>query len=154
PGGAPLGYLIQQTSLRVTGYSARSARFPSALFVAGAVFFTGMIATELGLTWSWLAAAIFALFPETLRYACESRVYSQALLFSTLATWLFLRRYITLYTLALIAAIYTQPYAIFIGFAHLAWKRRRSSAIAVGIAIAAFLPWYVHASKIWTAGLA
>src|SRR6185312_500057 len=60
----------------------------------------------------------------------------------------------TLYTLALIAAIYTQPYAIFIGFAHLAWERSRSAAIALGVAIAAFFPWYVHASQIWTAGLA
>jgi hypothetical protein len=153
-GAAPLGYLIQQTSMRVTGYSERAARIPSALFVAGAVFFTGMIATELGVTWPWLAAAIFALFPETLRYACESRVYSQALLFSTLATWLFLRRNTTLYTLALIAAIYTQPYAIFVGFAHLAWERRQSAAIPLGVAIAAFLPWYVHASQLWTAGLA
>lgn len=153
PGGAPLGYLIQQTSMRVTGYSERAARFPSALFVAGAVFFTGMIAAELGLTWPWLAAAIFALFPETLRYACESRVYAQALLFSTLATWLFLRRSMTLYTLALIAAIYTQPYAVFVGFAHLAWRRKRSSAIALGIAIAAFLPWYAHSSEFWSSGL-
>jgi hypothetical protein len=154
PGGAPLGYLIQQTSMRVTGYSVRAARFPSALFVAGAVFFTGMIAAELGVTWPWLAAAIFALFPETLRYACESRVYAQALLFSTLATWLFLRRHLTLYTLALIAAIYTQPYAIFVGVAHLAWERGRSAAIALGVAIAAFLPWYVHASQVWSSGLA
>jgi hypothetical protein len=153
PGAAPLGYLIQQTSLRLTGYSERSARFPSALFVAGAVFFTGMIAAELGLTWPWLAAAIFALFPETLRYACESRVYSQALLFSTLATWLFLRRGMTLYTLALIAAIYTQPYAIFIGVAHLAWEPKRSAAIPLGIAAAAFLPWYLHASEYWSTGL-
>jgi len=154
PGAAPLGYLIQQTSMRVTGFSARWARLPSALFVAGAVFFTGMIAAELGLTWPWLAAAIFALFPETLRYACESRVYSQALLFSTLATWLFLRRNTTLYTLALIAAIYTQPYAIFVGFAHLLYERRRSAAIALGVAIAAFLPWYLYASDIWQPGLA
>jgi hypothetical protein len=140
--------------MRVTGYSTRWARFPSALFVAGAVFFTGMIAAELGLAWPWLAAAIFALFPETLRYACESRVYSQALLFSTLATWLFLRGSTTLYPLALIAAIYTQPYAIFIGFAHLAWERRRSAAIALLFAISAFIPWYVHASKVWSTGLA
>jgi hypothetical protein len=140
--------------MRATGYSERAARLPSALFVAGAVFFTGMIAAELGVSWPWLAAVVFALFPETLRYACESRVYSQALLFSTLATWLFLRRNTTLYTLALIAAIYTQPYAIFIGVAHLAWERKRSAAIPLGIAIAAFLPWYVHSSEIWSSGLA
>lgn len=154
PGGAPLGYLIQQTSMRVTGYSERWARFPSAVFVAGAVFVTGLIAAELGLAWPWLAAAIFALFPETLRYACESRVYSQALLFSTLATWLFLRRSTTLYTVALIAAVYTQPYAIFVGVAHLVYERRRETAIALGIAIAAFLPWYLHTSAVWSAGLA
>lgn len=154
PGGAPLGYLIQQTSMRATGYSERWARFPSAVFVAGAVFVTGLIAAELGLAWPWLAAAIFALFPETLRYACESRVYSQALFFSTLATWLFLRRSTTLYTLALIAAVYTQPYAIFVGVAHLAYERRREAARALGVAVAAFLPWYLHTREIWSAGLA
>ncbi|HVW10873.1 MAG TPA: hypothetical protein VHC90_19940 [Bryobacteraceae bacterium] len=153
PGAAPLGYLIQQTSMHVTGYSERWARFPSAVFVAGAVFVTGMIAAELGLAWPWLAAAIFALFPETLRYACESRVYSQALLFSTLATWLFLRRSTTLYTAALIAAIYTQPYAVFVGVAHLVYERRREAAIALGIAIAAFLPWYLHTRDLWSTGL-
>src|SRR5580692_12976290 len=29
PGAAPLGYLIQQTMFRATGYSVRWARFPS-----------------------------------------------------------------------------------------------------------------------------
>jgi hypothetical protein len=153
PGAAPLGYLIQQSSMRATGYSVRWARFPSAIFVAGAIFVTGLIAAELGLAHPWLAAALFALFPETLRYACEGRVYSQALLFSTLATWLFLRRSTALYTLALLAAIFTQPYAIFIGFAHLLYERRRSAAIALGVAIAAFLPWYLHTRGMWSAGL-
>lgn len=168
PGSAPLGYLIQQTSLNITGYSARLARFPSALFVAGAVFVTGLIGMELGLAWPWLAAGLFALFPETLRYACESRVYSQALLFSTLATWAFIRlnrnpgwRPAALYGLILAAAIYTQPYAIFVGFAHLAWvvlKRKNEpiflTAAAVACAIAAFVPWYLLTRSHWSAGLA
>src|SRR5580658_2561844 len=47
PGAAPLGYLTQQATLRVTGYSARWARFPSAVFMAGTVFLVALIGGEL-----------------------------------------------------------------------------------------------------------
>ena len=77
-GAAPLGYLTQQAVLRATGYSVRWARFPSTVFMAGTVFLVAMIGGE-------LAAVLFALFPLTLRYACESRVYSEALFFRRLA---------------------------------------------------------------------
>ena len=84
PGAAPLGYLTQQAALRTTGFSVRWARFPSAVFAAGTVLLVAVIGGE-------LAAVLFALFPLTLRYACESRVYSEALFFSTLSTLLFSR---------------------------------------------------------------
>lgn len=168
PGAAPLGYLVQQASLRITGYSVRWARFPSALFLAAAVLVVAMLGAELGLEKPWLASAFFALFPVTLRYASESRIYAQALFLSILATLLFMRlvkrptyRLAALYCLVLIAAIYTQPYAIFVGLAHVVWaatyRDRPAGALsttAVAFAIAAFLPWYFWTKANWSSGLA
>ena len=121
PGAAPLGYLTQQAVLRTTGYAVRWARFPSAVFMAGTVFLVALIGGE-------LAAVLFAFFPLTLRYACESRIYSEALFFSALSTLLFTRiikkpSWVSgiLYCLALTAAVYTQPYAIFVAPAHFLW---------------------------------
>jgi hypothetical protein len=168
PGAAPFGYLVQQTVLHTTGYSVRWARFPSALFMAGTVLVVGILSSELGAAKPWIAAAIFALFPVTLRYASESRIYSQALFFASLATLLFVRGMkrpgrllTTAYCLALTAAIYTQPFAIFVGLAHVAWsvlfrerKAATLSALAAALAIASFLPWYLWSRSIWSAGIA
>ncbi len=166
PGATPLGYLTQQASLRVTGYSARAARLPSAIFTAGAVYLVAAVACELGLASPWVASLIFALFPLTLRYGDESRIYSQALFFSVLAT-LFFVRFVSksnpltafYYGLALTAAIYTQPYAIFIAPAHILWnlRDRRSTLMSLGAlggAVAAFLPWYIWSKHQWSAGIA
>ncbi|MDQ6676863.1 MAG: glycosyltransferase family 39 protein, partial [Acidobacteriota bacterium] len=90
-GAAPLGYLVQQASLRLTGYSVRMARLPSIIFGAAAVFLTALLGAELGLKYSWQAAALFAVFPFTLRYATESRIYSMALFLSVLASYLYVR---------------------------------------------------------------
>src|SRR5258706_189074 len=81
-GAAPLGYLVQQATLRIGGYSARRARLPMAVFAAASVFLVALLAGELGVQWPWLAATLFAVFPLTFRYATESRVYSQALFLS------------------------------------------------------------------------
>jgi len=141
-GAAPLGYLVQQASLKITGYSVRMARVPSVLFGAGAVFLTALLAAELGLKYSWQAAALFAAFPLTLRYGTESRVYSMALFLSVLASFLYVRLakkpswiLAGAYWLTLIAAAYTQPYSVCVGFAHLLWAavyRERGTALAVG----------------------
>ncbi len=90
-GGAPLGYLVQQATLRIGGYSVRRARLPMAVFGAASVFLVALLAGELGVRWAWLAATLFAIFPLTFRYATESRVYSQALFLSVLATLLYAR---------------------------------------------------------------
>src|ERR1051326_3912286 len=79
PGAAPLGYLIQRASLDVTGYSVRRARLPSAIFGGGAVLLVALLAAGLGLRRPWVAAAMLAAFPLTLRYSTESRVYIEAL---------------------------------------------------------------------------
>ena len=81
PGAAPLGYILQRAFLRIGGYSRAVERLPAALFGAGAVFIVGVLGTKLGLRKGWQAAGIFAVFPMMLRYATESRVYSQALFF-------------------------------------------------------------------------
>src|ERR1035437_5556569 len=48
-GAAPLGYLMQRASLRITGYSIRRARFPAALFGSASVFVVALLGAELGL---------------------------------------------------------------------------------------------------------
>jgi uncharacterized membrane protein len=90
PGAAPLGFLVQQAGLRMTGYSIVSARLTPALFGGASVYMVILLAREVGLSRPWLGA-VFAAFPLTLRYATESRVYSQALFFSVLATFLLVR---------------------------------------------------------------
>ncbi len=163
PGAAPLGYLVQQSIFSVAGYSVRLARFPSAVFVAGAVFLTGLLGARLGMRRPWIAATLCAAFPLTLRYACESRTYGPALFFSTLATYLFMRlakepALLTAagYCLTLMLAVYTQPYAITVGLAHIVWaacqKDLRTtlfSAVAGALAALSFAPWYVWTKSLW-----
>jgi uncharacterized membrane protein len=79
PGAVPLGYLVQQAGLRTTGYSIVRARLTPALFGGASIYIVILLAAEAGLWRPCLAGAIFAAFPLTLRYAAESRVYSQAL---------------------------------------------------------------------------
>jgi hypothetical protein len=160
PGAAPLGYLTQQAVLRTAGYSVWWARFPSAVFMAGTVFVVALIGGE-------MAAVLFALFPLTLRYACESRIYSEALFFSALSTFLFSRilkkpSWISgvLYCLALTAAVYTQPYAIFVAPAHFLWavidrkgKAMVFSIVSGVISVAAFIPWYWFGRMNWSSGI-
>ncbi len=168
PGAVPLGYLVQQIALRITGYSTLLARLPSALLQAAAVFFVALIARHCGLKRPWVAAAIFAAFPQTLRYAAESRVYAQALLFSVVATYLYLRlarsptrAAAAQYWLALTLGVYTHPYSIFVAVAHLIHAvicKARRTALLCGSAVAlgsiAFLPWFLWAHPAWQASSA
>ena len=164
PGAAPLGYLVQHVAMRVTGYSTLLARLPSALFEAAAVVFVTLIARQCGLKRPWCAAAIFACFPQTLRYATESRIYAQALFLSVLATYCYLRlltsptrRAAVRYGLALTLAVYTHPYAIFVGVSHVIHAvicQARRTALPTGLAAAlasiAFVPWFWWAHSAWT----
>jgi 4-amino-4-deoxy-L-arabinose transferase-like glycosyltransferase len=166
-GATPLGYIVQQESLRLTGYSARRARLPSALFGTAAVFTVALLAAELGLEFPWMAAALFAAFPLTLRYAAESRIYAQALFFSVLATLIYVRfarkpswLVAVCYCLALVLTLYTLPYAAFVGLALVVWslacRAYRTAfigAAALGIAALVFLPWYVSAKRVWVSDI-
>src|SRR5271163_542724 len=75
PGAVPLGYLVQHASLKLTGYSPRRARVPAALFGIATVFGVALLAAKLGVRHNWVAAILFAAFPETLRHSTEARVY-------------------------------------------------------------------------------
>ena len=167
PGAAPLGYLVQQATLRIGGYSVRRARLPMAIFGSLSVFLVALLAAEFGTQRPWLAALLFAAFPLVFRYATESRVYSQALFFSVLATLLYVRamKHPTwplglAYVLVLASAIYTQPFAGLVGIAHLLWSlilRQKSGVLLGASSLAAggllFLPWYLWSKDLWAAGL-
>jgi len=95
-------------------------------------------------------------------------VYSQALFFSVLATYLSVRlaqrptRVLAAqYCLALTAAAYTQPYSVCVGLAHLlcsAICRNRKTTLLCGaafaLAIIAFLPWFWWAREGWSLAVA
>ncbi len=167
-GAAPLGYVVQHFSLSLTGYSVPKSRLPAALFGILMVFAVALLAAQLHIRYNWLAAALFAIFPQTLRYATESRVYSQALFFAVVSTILYvaLAKRPTLalaagYWLALTLAVYTYPYAICVGLAHLAWsaldrefKTASYGCIAFTFAASAFLPWYLWSQERWSLGIA
>ncbi len=166
-GAAPLGYLVQQATLQIGGYSIRKARLPMVVFASASVFFVALLAGELGLRRPWLAATLFAIFPLTFRYATESRVYSQALFLSVLATLLYVRALkrphwgsALGYGLVLAAAIYTQPFAGSVGIAHVLWalmQREKFGAwlgagtLAAGVV--SFLPWYMWSRDVWAKAL-
>jgi 4-amino-4-deoxy-L-arabinose transferase-like glycosyltransferase len=164
-GATPLGYLVQHEVLKIAGYSIVLARLSSALFGAATVFLVALLGAQFGLRRGWLAGVIFGLCPLTLRYAAESRVYSQALFLSVLATSLYLRLaarpgpgIAVLYWLVLTASVYTQPYAVCVGIAPLLYslvRRERRTAWMCGsallLALIAFLPWFAWAQAEWAA---
>jgi hypothetical protein len=167
PGAVPLAYFVQHALFAAFGYSVFLARLPSAVCGAAAVFVVALLATELGLRRGWLSAAILGIFPLTLRYSAESRVYAQALFLSVLATYLYVRlskrptwRMATAYSLILTAVAYTQPYAASVGVAHILWSvslRDRATALrgtaAVALTALLFLPWYAWSRGGWSASV-
>ena len=174
PGAAPLGYLVQQATLRIGGYSVRRARLPMAFFASGSVLLVVLLAIEVGVR-PWLAGVLFAAFPLTFRYATEARGYSQALFLSLLATLIYVRAakrpawgIAAVYCLVLCAAIYTQPFTASVGMAHVLWsflQRDKAfawrdsapfkwmGAAALAAAVVLFLPWYFWSKETWAAGI-
>jgi uncharacterized membrane protein len=166
-GGVPLGYLAQFITVHLFGFSSFSGRLPSALFSIAAAVGIHQLVYRYGKSTATLAATTFCLFPLQLRYAVEARPYSQALSLTIWSTVLFLAlerqpRWLTWtgYCLLITAALYTQPYSLFVPAAHLAWilltpqiPQRRKLLImvsaAIVISVAAFLPWYLFAASAW-----
>lgn len=127
-GGVPLGYIVQLVSVDLLGFSVFSARLPSVIFSLTACVGVALLAKRIPLKWPILAVILFAVFPLQLRYALEARPYAQALCLSVWATVTFFEiverrsfRFIALYSLLIIAGLYTQPFTVFVPLAHLTW---------------------------------
>jgi hypothetical protein len=166
-GGVPLGYLAQFASIQIFGYSMLAGRLPSAIFSLFAAAGMALLGKRMRLRLPVMAVAIFAILPFQLRYAVEARVYSQALCLSVWSTVFFLwiverprPLRAAVYSLCVALALYTQPFALFVPFAHFIWAGlffrepdRKSvvvySCIAIGLACLAFTPWYYHAHNLW-----
>ena len=163
-GAVPLGYIVQHASMKVTGFSLRRARLPAAVFGAATVLVVALLGTELGLKSPLLAAIAFGGLPLMLRYATEARIYSQGLFFSALATLIYVRLAnrpswagASVYAAVLLAAIYSQPYAVSVGLAHLLWSVLHREwrvallgAAAIAVVAFAFLPWFLWSKAQWT----
>ncbi len=169
-GGVPLSYLFRELSVHLLGYSRFSGRLPSLLCCLAACVGIFVLAREIKLRIPLLAVVLFALTPVQLRYALESRPYSQELALSVWASVVFLVLTTRpafakafLYALILVAGLYTQPYMIFVPLVHLLWvcslkagpdKRRLLlfTALPIAAAALAFLPWYLWAFHLWSGG--
>jgi len=162
-GNVPLGFVLENLSLRLTGYSIWFARLPWAVWGIATLIAFGALARKLRAPSPLLAIILFAAFPQTLRYALEIRPYMPALLFSILLTILFLKLadratlgLALAYALLVAATLYTLPFAAFVCGAHFLWaaiykKWRATAYIAAAsvAAVAAFVPWYLSARSAW-----
>jgi hypothetical protein len=161
-GGVPLATLIQHYTIDETGRSPAGARLPAAIFGVAGVFAAGLLALQLGLAQPWIASALFAALPLTLRYSTEARNYSQGVFLSLVATLVFLllvRRPVLAcvpYALTLVLCLYTQPYSVFVAGAHILWsvmskqlKAARYAAVSLLLAVLAFVPWFIWAGPAW-----
>ncbi len=163
-GGVPLGYLVDFWMIRLFSYSAFIVRLPSVLFTVLTCLAVYILAWQAKLRAPLLAAALYAAFPLTVRFALEARPYAQAACWSAFSTVVFLSlvRNPTLgkaarYAVLVALGLFTQPYSIFIPVAHLIWLllvKRDWRALwlsggAVAAASLAFLPWYFQAHAIW-----
>jgi hypothetical protein len=147
-GASPLPYLAQHLLMGWFGNSVWVARFPAALcsVLSGIVF--AAICPRFLRQGRWIALILFLTLPIQFRYGLEARVYSQGLLFSLLALWLFLlieerpsAALTSLYGLAVAAGLYSQPLTLFPVLAQLP-RARRGVWISAAVGIASYLPWY------------
>jgi mannosyltransferase len=171
PGGVPLGYLVQHSVLQLSGTVNRfTARIPAAIFGIGSVWLISLLARRLGVRRPWVAAALFAVLPVTLRYATEARPYSQAIFLALgslltgfrLAEEPGLLRFV-LHLVAVAAAVYTQPFTLFVPGAQALWMAWRGLprpgawkpvAACVFGAVLLFLPWMAYARGGWSSTIA
>ena len=170
-GTAPLAELLQWGSFKLFGVSAAAGRLPSAIASLLACAGVFSLARQASLTRPILTVAVFAVFPLQLRYALEARGYALALCFTVWASVALLHaskdpahalRAFGLYALAMAAAVYSHPYAIFVAGAHWVWAVRGYSTgkagskmlwrltAAILAALVCFLPWYSYTSPWWS----
>ncbi len=172
PGASPLGYLTQRPFVSAGTTSPLWARFPSVLFSILSCWAVARICRELKMPQiSLVAMGLFMAMPLQFRYAVEGRPYSEALCFSLLAVLAFLKLSArpgwgaaAICVLAIVAALYTQPYAILNVAGVIAWvaisnaKQRNWKPAILGpacllISLAAFLPWYLLGTRKWPASI-
>ena len=172
PGAAPLGYLTQRPFVLAGGASPLWARFPSVVFSIASCWALMRICREIKMPdVTVLATVLFMVIPLQFRYATEGRPYSEALAFGLLAVVAFLKLSArpsvptaALCVLAIVAALYTQPYGILtvggvIFWAAVTnakagnWKRAALGPVLMLIALAAFVPWYLLETRKWAAGI-
>ncbi len=165
-GGVPLSYLVRAASIHLLGYSVFSARLPSLVFSVLAALGIYVLARQVRLRYPLLPVVIFCLFPIQIRYALESRPYSQALAIAAWTTVAFLYMQnrptfsrASLYTLLVLAGLYMQPYTIFVPLAHLLWSLRNKrvaifTLISIALASLAFLPWQLWVVHLWRSSAA
>jgi uncharacterized membrane protein len=173
PGATPLGYLTQHPFVRAFGLSAFSSRFPSIVFSVISCWLLARVCQTLQVPRAvvTLAIGIFMFLPTQFRYAAEGRPYAEGLCFSILCVLvltLFLRdpapAWGAAYGLSLVAAVYTQPYAILpacgisiwmimIQAQARQWRNALGNALPLVIAVVAFLPWFLYATKTWSTGI-
>jgi len=172
-GGVPVGYFTQRPFVMAGGPFAFWARLPSALFSVASCWLLILLCRELKISRSigLLAAGIFMVVPAQFRYATEGRPYSEAVFFMLLSMLAIassarsLRfRTILLALLAMVAALYTQPYAVLAVVGLSAWqslagfraKEGMRSAVPLAclcVAALLFLPWYMRSTERWNANI-
>lgn len=172
PGAAPLGYLTQRPFVLAAGPVNLWVRISSVLFSLLSCWALARICRELRMPRiTLLATVLFMAMPLQLRYATEGRPYEEALAFSLLAILGVLRLTenpsvlgAVLSVLAMVAALYSQPYAILNVAAVVLWSTIRIAKksnwrdamlgpACLIVAVAAFLPWYVFQKRNWAAGI-
>lgn len=172
-GAVPLGYFTQRPFVLAGGPFAFWARLPAALFSVASCWLLILLCRELKISRSTglLAAGILMVIPAQFRYATEGRPYSEAIFFMLLSMVAIASsarshrlRTILLGFLAMVAALYTQPYAALAVFGLSAWnalagfraKEGPRSAIPLACLCVAgllFLPWYLFSTQQWNSSI-
>lgn len=160
----PLYYLLLHAWVRVAGSTPFAYRFFSAWWGTLALVFFYLLARRLlerrAAVWA-LGLAIFSLF--YIHYAQEARTYSLTLALALASSWALLawlkdrrEQWMTLYTLATVACLYTHYAALLLPIAHAAfmaltvrrdpwrWWRWLEAQLIVGLL---FLPWPIYARR-------
>lgn len=169
PGNVPLGFIVQHVAIALLGPTMLAARAPSEIFSALGLLVMLKLTKDLKIGDWRIVALLWVLLPVQLRYAEEARPYAQALFFAALTTWLFFRLLrrpsvanALWYGLSVSAGLYSQPYSILLQAGCAAallyeWRDRNArralalSVIALAMAGALFVPWYIYASGHWKA---
>jgi hypothetical protein len=94
-------------------------------------------------------------------------VYTISLFWSVLATYIYVKmtqrpvtQIVVWYTVVMVAAVYSQPYAASVGVAHVLWSLSRKEKkptiygiLALILTATAYLPWYLRSKEGWIAGI-